>query len=90
MSIKEIKKLGKDKCKKNFDKLIEMYNDDNCSAIEKREIVSSIGRQNDIDRIYNFIKANMFKRNYMDVVYQMFRTTLVYYKDERLKSFVNK
>ena len=85
MSIKEIKKLGKDKCKKNFDKLIEMYNDDNCSAIEKREIVSSIGRQNDIDRIYNFIKANMFKRNYMDVVYQMFRTTLVYYKDERFK-----
>ncbi len=79
MSIEEIKKLGKNKCDENFDKLIHMYNDDSFSVEEKREIVSSIGRQNDIERIYDFIKKNMFEKNYMDIIYQMFRTTLVYY-----------
>lgn len=79
MSIEEIKKLGKNKCDENFDKLIHMYNDDSFSVEEKREIVSSIGRQNDIERIYDFIKQNMFEKNYMDIIYQMFRTTLVYY-----------
>lgn len=85
MSIEEIKKLGKNKCEANFDKLIKMYGDNSFSVEQKREIVSSIGRQNNQDRIYNFIKENMFKKNYMDVIYQMFRTTLVYYKEPRFR-----
>lgn len=91
MNIEEIKMLGKNKSDKNFDILVEMFNDSNFSVEEKREIVSSIGRQKNLDKIYNFIKENMFKKNYMDVIYQMFRTTLVYYKkDLRFKELCEK
>ena len=84
ITIVEIKKLGKEKSKKNLKKLIELYH--NTEKVElKREIVSSIGRQNkkDIETVYKFIKDNVFKKNYMDVIYQFYRTVLYNYSDFR-------
>lgn len=84
ITITEIKKLGKEKSKKNLKKLIELYY--NTEKIElKREIVSSIGHQNktDIETLYKFIKDNVFKKNYMDVIYQFYRTILYNYSDFR-------
>lgn len=89
MSVEKIKELGKNKSKESFDILIDMYSSD-IPVEEKREVVSSIGRQNDTDRIYSFLEGNAFKKNYMDVVYQMFRTTLVYYFDDRFKKLCEK
>lgn len=89
MSVEKIKELGKNKSKENFDILIEMYNSD-IPVEEKREVISSIGRQKDKDLIYSFLEKNAFKKNYMDVIYQMFRTTLVYYSDDRFKSLCEK
>ena len=86
MSVEQIKLLGKKHSKENFDTLLELYNSD-ISVEEKREVVSSIGRQKNADLIYEFLNNNAFKKNYMDVVYQMFRTTLVFYfEDERFKN----
>lgn len=84
ITIVEIKKLGKEKSKKNLKKLIELYH--NTEKVElKREIVSSIGRQNktDIETVYNFIKDNVFEKNYMDVIYQFYRVILYNYFDFR-------
>ena len=70
--------------KKNLKKLINLYH--NTEKVElKREIVSSIGRQNktDIETVYKFIKDNVFKKNYMDVIYQFYRTILYNYSDFR-------
>lgn len=90
MSVEKIKALGKNYSKENFKLLIELYNS-NISVEEKREVVSSIGRQKDPDAIYNFLKTHAFKKNYMDIIYQMFRTTLVYYnKDLRFKDLCEK
>lgn len=75
MNILEVKQLGKEKSSTNFDKLLTLYN--NVSDIDiKREIVSSIGRQTDISRIYEFIKNNIYTCNCMDLIYQMYRTIL--------------
>lgn len=90
MSVESIKALGKIHSKENFQNLLELYFSD-ISVEEKREVVSSIGRQKDMDSIYNFLKENAFEKNYMDVIYQMFRTTLVYYdKDDRFKEICEK
>ena len=80
ITITEIKKLGKEKSKKNLKKLIDLYQDTKKVEL-KREIVSSIGRQNktDIETVYKFIKDNVFKKNYMDVIYQFYRTILYNY-----------
>ena len=84
ITITEIKKLGKEKSKKNLKKLIDLYQDTEKVEL-KREIVSSIGRQNktDIETVYKFIKDNVFKKNYMDVIYQFYRTILYNYSDFR-------
>lgn len=84
ITITEIKKLGKEKSKKNLKKLIDLYQDTKKVEL-KREIVSSIGRQNktDIETVYKFIKDNVFKKNYMDVIYQFYRTILYNYSDFR-------
>ena len=84
ITIVEIKKLGKEKSKRNLKKLINLYH--NTEKVElKREIVSSIGRQNktDIETVYNFIKDNVFEKNYMDVIYQFYRVILYNYFDFR-------
>ena len=89
MSVEKIKELGKKKSNESFYILIKMYHSV-LTVEEKREVVSSIGRQKDIDLIYSFLEENAFKKNYMDVIYQMFRTTLVYYSDNRFKKLCEK
>lgn len=81
-SLEDIKKLGSLSNKESFDKLLELYFSINDVSL-KREIVSSIGRQNDKDRIFLFIKDNVYNAGCMDVVYQMFRTCLYNSKDKR-------
>jgi len=75
MTVEEIKNLGKNKSNENFDKLLKLYDTDMPIDL-KREVVSSIGRQHDNKRIYEFINNNAFKKTYMELIYQMFRTTL--------------
>lgn len=69
----------------NIDYLIKLFYED--LEIElKREIVSSIGRQKQNDKIYNFLNKEAFNSHYMELVYQMFRTTLYKSKkDDRFK-----
>lgn len=89
MSVEQIKKLGKVHSKENFELLIKLYEED-ISVEEKREVVSSIGRQKNEEAIYKFLEENAFKKNYMDVIYQMFRTCLVYYENEKFKKLCDK
>jgi len=83
-SIEQIKALGKDKSDENLDILLKMYGE-NLPVDIKREVVSSIGRQKDLDRVFLFIQDNVFnKLIIMEYVYQMFRTCLYRSKiDER-------
>lgn len=81
-----IKSLGKNKCPENFDKLIKLFYQD--LEIElKREVVSSIGRQADLDRIIEFLNKEAFNNQPMELVYQMYRTCL--YKGKEDKRFVD-
>jgi DNA modification methylase len=82
MTIEEIKKLGKEKSTSNTLKLIELFKQEFPVEI-KREIASSIGRQKDDNLVYDFLVNNVFSKNYMDVVYQFYRTTLYKSYDER-------
>lgn len=84
-TIYEIKKLGSIKNHKNLDVLIDLFHKPFSIEI-KREIASSIGRQNDNDKIYNFLEKNAFKENFMEIIYQFFRTTL--YKSKTDDRFV--
>lgn len=85
LTIEYIKKLGKEKTEISLDSLFEYYNEDLEIDI-KREIVSSIGRNKNDDRIYNFLVENAFKNIQMELVYQMFRTCLYKGKyDNRFK-----
>ena len=91
-TVESIKKLGKEKSDKNLSLLIELFNRDDLTVDIKREIVSSIGRQSDLDKVYEFICQNAFKSSVlMEFVYQMFRTCL--YRrvaDERFKELGQK
>lgn len=83
LTIESIKAIGKEKSDKNFDKLLELFNRD-IEIDLKREVVSSIGRQNNYDRIIEFIQKEAFdKKNPMELVYQMFRTCLYKSKDDK-------
>ncbi|NLK62393.1 MAG: site-specific DNA-methyltransferase [Fusobacteria bacterium] len=75
ITVEFIKKLGKEKSDENFDKLLSLFNQ-NLAVELKREVVSSIGRQTNMEKIYHFINDNAFNKNYMEVIYQMYRTTL--------------
>lgn len=90
MSVESIKKMGKVHTDEMFENLLNLYKSE-LTVEEKREVVSSIGRQKDIDKVYVFLLENAFLPNYMDVIYQMFRTVLVYYKkDMRFKELGDK
>ncbi|PAF44899.1 site-specific DNA-methyltransferase [Helicobacter sp. 11S02629-2] len=52
----------------------------------KRELISAIGRNSDNQKIYEFLNKEAFNNHYMDLVYQMFRTTL--YKSKFDNRFV--
>ncbi|TLD88017.1 site-specific DNA-methyltransferase [Helicobacter sp. MIT 03-1614] len=75
-TIEYIKKLGLDKSDSNFAILLDMFMQENLSVDIRREIVSSIGRQKDNDKIYKFLSKEAFNNHYMEVIYQMFRTCL--------------
>lgn len=75
IAVEYIKSLGKERSSANFDLLLELYKEDHGIEV-RREIVSSIGRQHDIERIRQFLEDHAFNSHYMDEVYQMFRTVL--------------
>jgi len=84
LSINDIKKLGLEKSDQNLYKLIRLF--EKINSIElKREIVSSIGRQDNYQAVFAFIKENVYNCGYMDLVYQMYRTCL--YKQRIDKRF---
>lgn len=85
LTIQYIKKLGKEKSKVGLEELLEYYKQP-LDIDLKREVVSSIGRSNDNDKVYNFLIQNAFENVQMELVYQMYRTCLYKGKnDERFK-----
>ena len=85
-SVAEIKNLGLNRSEENLQRLLEIYH--TTFDIEvKREIVSSIGRQNNNQKIFDFIKNNVYNCGFMDLVYQMYRTCL--YKGRTDENFKN-
>ncbi|STQ86324.1 site-specific DNA-methyltransferase [Helicobacter muridarum] len=81
LTIETIKKMGLEKSDSNLDMLLGVFQQESNLDL-KREIVSSIGRQKDNDKIYIFLEQEVFKKHYMEVIYQMFRTTLYKAKEE--------
>lgn len=76
-SLEYIKALGKEKSDSNLELLVEIFNQNSISVDIKREVVSSIGRQQNLDKIYKFIAEYAFKKaTIMEYIYQMFRTCL--------------
>jgi DNA modification methylase len=95
INIEYIKSLGKNKSTENLNLLLDLYKKDFSIDI-KREIVSSIGRQNNDEEIYNFILNEYSKKIPMDIIYQMYRTILYKNKipkfqelDEKILLFYN-
>jgi len=86
-SVEQIKAMGKNKTKENFSKLLHLFFIPVLPLEIKREIVSSMGRYDYNDDIYDFISLEAFNNNnHMELIYQMFRTCL--YKsgeDERFE-----
>ena len=83
-TVAQIKNLGLVRSEENLQTLLKIY--DEVTDIEiKREIVSSIGRQTDNEIILKFIRDNVFKCGFMELVYQMYRTCL--YKGRTDKNF---
>ncbi|TLD95477.1 site-specific DNA-methyltransferase [Helicobacter jaachi] len=81
ITIESIKKLGVEKSDSNLDKLINLFS--TTQEIDlKREITSSIGRQTNNDKIYEFLAKEAFSKHYMEVIYQMFRTCLYKSKND--------
>lgn len=77
ITISYIKNLGKNKCKENLDLLLELYGDEKLSLELKREVVSSIGRQEEKELVAKFIQENYkSQKNSMDIIYQFYRTCL--------------
>lgn len=77
ITISYIKNLGKNKCKDNFNALLRLYTDEELPLELKREVVSSIGRQDEKSLVAAFIQANYkSKKNSMDIIYQFYRTCL--------------
>lgn len=83
-TLSEIKNLGLIRNAENLKTLLDIYEE--VTDIElKREVVSSIGRQNDDEIIFDFIKSNVYRCGFMDLVYQMYRTCL--YKSRTSAAF---
>ena len=80
-----IKSLGKNKTSEEFDELLSYFNQD-LEMDLKREIVSSIGRQTDLDKIFDFLNREAFNNHPMELVYQMYRTCL--YKGKKDARFI--
>lgn len=87
-NLKDIKKLGKTRSNENLELLIKLFDED-FPVLLKREIVSSIGRHKDNDKIYDFLIENLQKNNQMEIVFQMFRTCLYKMSDSRFYNLKN-
>ena len=87
-TVESIKKIALNKSDDTLDFLIDLYNKD-LEIDVKREVISSIGRQDNKDKIYIFIKSMVFEAHCMDLVYQMFRTCLYNQKEERFLNLSN-
>lgn len=85
ITIEYIKKLGLERKESNLNYLIKLFYEDFEIEI-KREIVSSIGRQKQNDKIYSFLSKEAFNIHYMEIIYQMFRTAL--YKSKKDDRFI--
>lgn len=91
LTIPYIKSLGKERSETNLDLLITLYYDNSISLELKREIISSIGRQDNDEKIASFIENN-FKssKNSMDMVYQFYRSCLYRYDLPKFYELANK
>lgn len=85
LTIEKIKNLGVRKSDENMELLLNIYNKLGTDIDLKREVVSSIGRQKNNEKILHFIEDNVYKCGYMDLVYQMYRTCL--YKQKNNPEF---
>ncbi|MBR0234608.1 MAG: hypothetical protein IJQ47_11225, partial [Synergistaceae bacterium] len=84
-SIEQIKAMGKERTSDSFARLLKIFQL-SLPVDVKREVVSSIGRHNDNEKIYEFVKSEAFnKENPMELIYQIFRTCL--YKSKNDKRF---
>lgn len=81
ITLEFIKKLGAEKSEENLDFLIKLFYENDEIEL-KREIASSIGRQENSDKIYEFLQKEAFEKHFMEVLYQMFRTALYRAKDD--------
>lgn len=81
-TIESVKRLGLEKSDSNFAILLDMFMWEELSVDIKREIISSIGRQKNNDKIYEFLNREAFSHHYMEVIYQMFRTCLYKSKED--------
>ena len=83
-SVEQIKAMGKNRTKENFSALIRLFFAAVLPLEIKREIVSSIGRYDYDNEIFDFISREAFNTNNpMEVIYQMFRTCLYKSKDDK-------
>ncbi len=76
ITVDYIKKLGLLKSEENLNLLISLFANNYDKIDIRREIVSSIGRQKNNKKIFDFIKNNVFSCGCMELVYQMYRTCL--------------
>ena len=75
-SVEQVKAIGKERTPESFSKLLDIFYSDVPLDV-KREAVSSIGRHNDNDNVYDFICSEAFGKSHpMELIYQMFRTCL--------------
>lgn len=81
-TIESVKRLGLEKSDSNFAILLDMFMQEELGVDIRREIVSSIGRQKNNDKIYEFLNREAFSNHYMEVIYQMFRTCLYKSKED--------
>ncbi|TLD81255.1 site-specific DNA-methyltransferase [Helicobacter sp. MIT 11-5569] len=82
ITIESVKKLGLEKSDSNLAILLDMFMQEVLSIEIQREIISSIGRQKNNDKIYDFLSKEAFNNHYMEVIYQMFRTCLYKSKED--------
>lgn len=75
LSMAQIKAMGKHRSKENLEKLIKIYPEIEQMDL-KREIISSIGRQQEKEIIFEFISKHIYNYDCMELVYQMYRTIL--------------
>ena len=82
-SVEQIKAMGKNRTRENFTTLIHLFSGSVLPLEIKREVVSSIGRYDYNNEIFDFISREAFASHPMEVIYQMFRTCLYKSKDDK-------